>query len=68
MLCCPMTTKIKGYPFEVTTEVEGTPSVIIGDQVKSLDWKALDAKKKEEVPPEVLRQVRGRMLSLISGK
>ena len=66
MLCCPMTTKIKGYPFEVLTEVEGGSSVIIADQVKSLDWRARNAKKKDEVPPEVLRQVRGRILSLIS--
>jgi len=67
MLCCPMTTKIKGYPFEVITEVEGTSSVIIADQVKSLDWRARNAKKKDEVSPETLRQVRGRILSLISG-
>jgi mRNA interferase MazF len=67
MLCCPMTTKIKGYPFEVLTEVEGTPSVIIADQVKSLDWSARNAKKKDEVSPEALRQVRGRIISLISG-
>ena len=66
MLCCPMTTTIKGYPFEVIAEVEGTPSVIIADQVKSLDWKACGAKKKDEVPPEALGQVRGRILSLIS--
>ena len=67
MLCCPMTTKIKGYPFEVVTDFEGSPSAIIADQVKSLDWKARNAKKKHEVSLEVLRQVRGRILALISG-
>lgn len=67
MLCCPVTTKIKGYPFEVRTEVEVQPSVIIADQVKSLDFKARNAKKKGEVPLEVLTQVRGKILSLVSG-
>jgi mRNA interferase MazF len=67
MLCCPVTTKIKGYPFEVITEVAVTSSVIIADQVKSLDFKARNAKKKGEVPLEVLTQVRGKILSLVSG-
>ena len=45
MLCCPMTTKIKGYPFEVL--VAGSPaSAALADQVKSLDWRARRAKKK----------------------
>lgn len=38
-LLCPITTKVKGYPFEVTLlkglEVTG---VVLADQVKSLDW------------------------------
>jgi mRNA interferase MazF len=67
MLCCPVTTKIKGYPFEVITEVAGTSSVIIADQVKSLDFKARNAKKKGEVPFEVLTQVRAKILSLVAG-
>ena len=37
MLCCPMTTVIKGYPFEVPTKVSGKPGVALSDQVKSLD-------------------------------
>ncbi len=36
MLCCPMTSKVKGYPFEVTI-TGSTPSVVLYDQVKSLD-------------------------------
>ncbi len=45
MLCCPMTTKIKGYPFEVS--INGpSPSVALADQVKSLDWRARNASKK----------------------
>ena len=37
MLCCPMTTQIKNYIFEVPVAGE-RPSVVLADQVKSLDW------------------------------
>lgn len=45
MLCCPMTTKIKGYPFEVLL-ADAKPSAALADQVKSLDWRARKARKK----------------------
>ncbi|MBI5313953.1 MAG: endoribonuclease MazF [Methylocystis sp.] len=45
MLCCPMTTRIKGYPFEVAL-ADAKPSAALADQVKSLDWRARKAKKK----------------------
>jgi len=42
IVCCPTTTRIKGYPFEVT--LAGTPpSVVLVDQVKSQDWRAAKA-------------------------
>lgn len=45
MLCCPMTTKIKGYPFEVI--IQGNrESAVLSDQVKSLDWRESNASKK----------------------
>jgi mRNA interferase MazF len=37
MLCCPMTTQIKGYPFEVPIAGD-RPGAALADQVKSLDW------------------------------
>src|SRR5260363_370263 len=37
MLCCPLTTQIKGYPFEVSID-DDRPSAVLADQVKSLDW------------------------------
>ncbi len=44
MVCCPMTTQIKNYPFEVV--IAGTPgSAVLADQVKSLDW------RKRRAPP-----------------
>ncbi len=37
MLCCPMTTQVKGYPFEVLI-AGARPSAALADQVKGLDW------------------------------
>jgi mRNA interferase MazF len=45
MLCCPMTTKIKGYPFEVVLSGD-TPAAALADQVKSLNWRARKARRK----------------------
>jgi mRNA interferase MazF len=40
-ILCPITSRVKGYPFEVAMPV-GVPveGVILADQVKSLDWRA----------------------------
>lgn len=66
MLCCPMTTKIKGYPFEVL--ISGSPSsVVLSDQVKSLDWKVRAAKRKGKVTAQELDEVRAKSTALICG-
>lgn len=38
---CPITSKKKGYPFEVDIDgAEKTTGVILVDQMKSIDWRA----------------------------
>lgn len=66
MVCCPMTTQIKGYPFEVPTQVGGVDSVVLSDQVKSLDWIVGKAKKKGSVPAIVMVHVRARIKALLA--
>jgi mRNA interferase MazF len=66
MICCPMTTQIKGYPFEVGVDFDGVASVVLADQVKSLDWKARRARKKGTVPSEVLTHVRAMLKTLLA--
>lgn len=64
MLCCPMTTQIKGYPFEVL--IAGTrPSAALADQVKSLDWGARQATRKGKVSADELADVRAKIVALI---
>ena len=52
MLCCPITTQIKNYPFEVL--IGGTPkNVALADQVKSLDWRQRNAIRKAPLAEEL---------------
>lgn len=65
LICCPLTTKVKGYPFEV--EVTGTPkNVALSDQVKSLDWRARNAKFKGKVSDEELVEIKEKIFLLLS--
>lgn len=55
---CPITSRIKGYPFEVKLpDVCDVTGVILADQVKSLDWRARDAALITHLPAETTREV-----------
>jgi mRNA interferase MazF len=64
MICCPMTSRIKGYPFEVVVSAE-LPSPVLADQVRSLDWRAREAVPKGKAPPAVLAEVRAKLRALL---
>ena len=68
MLCCPITSQVKGYPFEVvvagTAKVRG---VILADQVKSLDWQVRRAEKVGKVPKPVLEEVLDKVRAILEG-
>jgi mRNA interferase MazF len=64
MICCPMTTQIKNYPFEVLI-AGAPPSAVLADQVKSLDWRSRKATKKGAVTADELADVRAKILALI---
>ena len=66
MVCCPMTTQIKQYPFEVPFDAGGVPSAVLADQVKSLDWKIRRARKKGSVPTDVMVHVRAKIKALLA--
>ena len=65
MVCCPMTSKIKGHPFEVVAQIDGVDCAVLSDQVKSLDWKVRQAKKKGVVSAEVMLHVRAKLKALL---
>lgn len=64
MVCCPMTSRIKGYPFEVVISRD-PPSAILSDQIKSLDWRARNAVLKGKVPAAALAEALAKIRALI---
>jgi mRNA interferase MazF len=64
MICCPMTTKIKHYPFEVLVP-QTPPSVVLADQMKSVDWRARGAVRKGSASPQVLAAVQAKIRALL---
>jgi mRNA interferase MazF len=65
MLCCPMTTQIKGYPFEVIIRVGDISGAVLSDQVKNLDWRARKATPKGKASAEELDEVRAKIVTLL---
>jgi len=65
---CPITTRVKGYPFEVSIP-SGliTSGVILSDQVKSLDWQARGAQFCCRIPEATLAEVL-KKLNLLLGE
>ncbi len=66
LICCPITNKVKGYPFEVQLpdhlDVTGA---ILSDQVKSLDWRARKAAFIAQVPDAILKDVLAKLNTLL---
>lgn len=66
MVCCPMTTQIKGYPFEVVIRAKEVSGAVLSDQVKSLDWRARKATRKGKASVDELDEVRGKISALLN--
>jgi mRNA interferase MazF len=65
-IACPVTSRAKGYPFEVALPDDGDiTGVILADHVKNVDWNARKVEFAATVPPEVLTDVRERLRVLL---
>ena len=66
VLLCPVTSQVKGYPFEVALPA-GLPvaGVVLADQVRSLDWRARRAERICRVPDSVAAEVLAKLLPLL---
>ena len=63
---CPVTSKIKGYPFEVILpEKMEIAGAVLADQVKSLDWRARKVMKLGRLPAGLLKEVFAKIRPLL---
>ena len=65
LVLSPMTTQIKNYPFEVKIASTTPSSVVLADQLKSLDWRVRKATRKGAASPDELADVRAKIFALI---
>ena len=65
-ILCPLTTQVKGYPFEVRVP-DGLKAsgAILSDQVKSMDWRARKASLLCSLPDTTVRQVLNKVGTLL---
>ena len=65
-LVCPITTKIKGYPFEVPLEgAKKTSGVTLADQVRSIDWQARKIKVIDHISTSSLATILAKFKPLL---
>jgi mRNA interferase MazF len=65
-ILCPITSQVKGYPFEVKIPTGLKASgVVLSDQVKSMDWRARKATRICSLPETAVRQVLNKVGTLL---
>ena len=65
LIACPITSKVKGYPFEVALSGGKVVGVVLSDQAKSLDWHVRKAAFVEKADAAVIEEVRTKLMLLI---
>jgi len=66
-LFCPVTSHIKGYPFEVLIPPGGRlAGAVLADQVKSLDWRARKASFCCKLPAGTVSEVVQKLATLVA--
>jgi mRNA interferase MazF len=62
---CPITSREKGYPFEVKISQKKINGVVLADQIKSLDWKSRNIEFVSKSTKEELDEVIDKLTLLI---
>ena len=67
LVACPITSRAKGYPFEVPIPPGlAISGVILADQIRSLDWKARDIVRIGILPLDLVEEILARSRTLLS--
>jgi mRNA interferase MazF len=66
VLCCPITSHVNGYPFEVELPSGlAVRGAVLSDQIRSLDWRSRRAERACTVSGELLSAVMSRLAVLL---
>lgn len=66
-LMVPITSRAKGYAFEVAIQEKKTVGIVLADHVRTYDWHARRAVFIEKASDEVVRAVREQIIALVQG-
>ncbi len=64
-LACPVTSQVKGYPFEVSLTSKRVRGVVLADQIRSLDWRARQFTFIERAAEETVTTVKELLETLL---
>ena len=65
-ILCPVTSQVKGYPFEVNIPSGSKlAGVVLADQVKSLDWRMRRAEFICKLPQVIMAEISGKLAALL---
>lgn len=65
MVICPLTSKVKNYPFEILVNEKRTKGALLVDHVRSCDWRNRQVKFIERAPISLVDQARRTLVLLI---
>lgn len=68
LICCPISTSMRGHPTEVLVENLEKPSAVAASIIQTLDWKQRKAKFIKKAPGAVMKDVLLRILPLIGAE
>ena len=67
-LACPVTSRVKGYPFEVQLPAGGfITGVVLADQIKCVDWRARRAELVSRALPRTVGEVLSKLSVILPG-
>jgi len=67
-IMCPITSVVKGYPFEVDVNEKKVAGVVLSDHVRSLNWQTQNTKFIAKAKPKVTAEVQSKLLLLVGSK
>lgn len=65
-LFMPITSQVKGYPFEIYVDVGNVAGVVLCDQIRSLDWKVRKATFIAHISPTIVTDILAKFQVLIT--
>lgn len=67
MLACPITSKVKSYPFEARLKAPKFDGAVLADQIRSLDWQARQVEFAGRAPAATTSTVQQLVGRLVQG-